>query len=256
MLDVKLIRRSFSRASTSYDSNAFLQKRIGLELLETIKAGVIKPQRILDIGLGTGWLSEELAHQFKVGVFGVDSAIGMVLSSRKRRGVKALAAEAQQLPFKNNSFDCIISNLAFQWVPNLAIALKEAARVLKRGKNLYLSCFGIGTLKELKLALNSTPGSNFSFSGFQLPTIQEIESRLADSGFKKISPTSEIINEDFKDMFSLLKWLKAIGANSLAKPKFVKRSVFLRANNFYKENFKSNGQIYASFNLIRVRATK
>lgn len=252
MLDTKVIRKSFSRASASYDSNAFLQKRIGLELLEGIKSAAIKPRRILDIGAGTGWFSQELEKYFKTSVFGIDSAKDMVNLANSKNGFKVLQAEAENLPFKNETFDCLVSNLALQWVIDLDFAIAEAARVLEKRGRFYFSCFGPRTLEELRLSL----GPNRSYGDFQLAGEEAIRLSLKKTGFKNINIKSRKLTENFNDLLSLLRWLKLIGANTINKPRFLSRFALAKANEFYVNNFKAGSGVYATFHLIQASAEK
>lgn len=252
MLDTKIIRGSFSRASASYDSNAFLQRRIGLELLENIKSSAIKPCRILDIGAGTGWFSQELVKYFNASVFGIDSAKGMVNLANAKKGLKVLQAEAENLPFKNEIFDCLVSNLALQWVVDLECALSEAARVLEKRGKFYFSCFGPCTLEELRLSLRP----DRSYGDFQLADEEAINLSLKKTGFKHIDIKSRKFTENFNDLKELLKWLKLIGANTIEKPRFIGKDSLAKANEFYINNFRAGPKVYATFHLIRVIAEK
>jgi phosphatidylethanolamine/phosphatidyl-N-methylethanolamine N-methyltransferase len=47
-------------------------------------------------------------------------------------------ADSQALPFEDNHFDIIIMHLILAVVPNTALALQEASRVLKPGGRIYL----------------------------------------------------------------------------------------------------------------------
>jgi ubiquinone/menaquinone biosynthesis C-methylase UbiE len=55
------IVRAFSRSSKTYDKYASLQKTLAKELVETVRNLRLKPNKILDIGTGTG----EAAFAFK-----------------------------------------------------------------------------------------------------------------------------------------------------------------------------------------------
>ncbi len=256
MLDTKIIRKSFSRASASYDSNAFLQRRIGLELLENIRSGAIKPRRILDIGAGTGWFSQELEKYFKASVFGIDSARDMVNLANSKKGLKVLQAEAENLPFKNESFDCLVSNLALQWVIDLDFAIAEAARVLEKRGRFYFSCFGPSTLEELRSALIPNLTKDEDYADFILADEAKIKLSLEHNGFRHIDIRSRKLTENFNDLLSLLRWLKLIGANAINKPRFISRLVLAKANEFYINNFKAGSQVYATFHLIQASAEK
>ena len=60
-----------------------------------------------------------------------------------------LQADAEKLPYRSESFDLVLSNLAYQWVPDRGQAFREVYRVLKPGGRFFFSTLGHGTLAEL-----------------------------------------------------------------------------------------------------------
>lgn len=254
MVNTDKIRRSFSQAAATYEDNALLQRQIGRSFLKKIKDDQgLRPSRILDVGCGTGNFTEELASLFNARVWGIDNAWGMVISSRKK-GIIAFQADAEDLPFKNKSFDFVVSNLSYQWVRDLDRAFSQCARVLCLGGKFYFSCFARDTLRELRSSLNHALAGKSPL--FPLPDEEEIKLNLEKNRFKVEFFQARELVQEFKDIFSLIRWLKLIGANRVSKPIFIKRDEFLRADEFYRKNFKSNGNIFATFHLIEVKALK
>jgi SAM-dependent methyltransferase len=94
--------------------------------------------QILDIGCGTGSLTQELLHRaHRARVFGVDPSPGFVEHSRKRFAQSSRAtieqANALQLPYADRSFDAVLSLLVLMFVPHPDKALAEACRIAKPG---------------------------------------------------------------------------------------------------------------------------
>jgi malonyl-CoA O-methyltransferase len=48
------VRRNFARAAATYDEVAVLQREVGSRMLERLDYVRIEPQRVLDLGCGTG----------------------------------------------------------------------------------------------------------------------------------------------------------------------------------------------------------
>ena len=58
------VRNSFNNASSKYNENAFLQNEIATRLSEKLKVITVDPETIIDLGSGTGFLSEKTAKIF------------------------------------------------------------------------------------------------------------------------------------------------------------------------------------------------
>ena len=100
-------------------------------LLEAINA---KPKlKALDLCCGQGNVSEALAS-CGCEVTGVDfSPVMLAFANARVPNAVFIRADAQELPFDNEEFDIIVSNLGVCHVPDQPRALLEARRVLGRG---------------------------------------------------------------------------------------------------------------------------
>ncbi len=247
------IRHSFSKAATRYEKAASLQKEIGLELLDEIKSQNL-PKRILDVGTGTGWLAEKISQEFPQSrIIGVDFADGMIECARKKNSFGLVGADCLHLPFKAGLFDLIVSNLVYQWVKDLKQAFGEVYRALERNGIFYATLFSARTLEELFVSLEKG-GAREKLR--RLPSENNIRRALVKSGFVDCQLSSSTRRVYFADMLSLIKWLKQIGANVPDNRFFIGKELLLRANEFYKNNFFENGQAYALFETISVKARK
>tara|TARA_R110000822_G_scaffold226254_3_gene358864 strand:- start:6778 stop:8415 length:1638 start_codon:yes stop_codon:yes gene_type:complete len=161
-LDKQRVADSFSRAASSYDSVARLQRKVGQTLLDFMpaqltsdqfKLGQRKPTQVVDLGCGTGYFTELLANKYpSAELAGIDLAQGMLDFARTEHTVAAawLRGDAENLPLADNSVDLIFSNLAFQWCEQLPVLASEIARVLKPGGVLAFTSLGHKTLFELR----------------------------------------------------------------------------------------------------------
>lgn len=256
------LRKIFSRIAKEYDAYAFLQKRIGQQLLSRICQEAVDPEFILDIGMGTGWLTKRLSLLYPQShIFGIDFAEGMVCFAARDKARYFLSiADAESLPFKTGSFELAISNLAYQWVNRLTLAFAEVRRVLKKDGRFYLTCFGKKTLVELKNslseALNQKPLKRIFIPNNSLPSQELIYESLLELGFTNIKINSYIEKEFFDDIFALVEWLKKIGANQLAQPTFIGKNIWEQANRIYLSNYRENTKAFASFEVIWAEGLK
>jgi ubiquinone/menaquinone biosynthesis C-methylase UbiE/DNA-binding transcriptional MerR regulator len=113
--------------------------------------------RILEIGCGDASLWERNLDRLPEGcdIILTDISEGMIEDAKKKLGgcnneFKFEAADAQKLPYEDNSFDIVIANHMLYHVPNRKKAFCEINRVLKVGGVIYSSTIGKNHLKELK----------------------------------------------------------------------------------------------------------
>jgi ubiquinone/menaquinone biosynthesis C-methylase UbiE len=99
-------------------------------------------KRVLDVGVGTGFLSIMLA-EIGYSVVGVDLSEEMIKNARKKlesRGLKVRLelGDAEDLPFEDESFDAVVNRAVLWTLPDPKKALSEWKRVLRPGGTL---CF-------------------------------------------------------------------------------------------------------------------
>lgn len=148
------VARSFGRAAADYDAAAHLQRAVCRHLLAGLPQDA-RPRRILDLGSGTGYGSELLRQRFPAArIIALDLAEGMLAYARERRPSADgyIAADAEQLPLADGSFDLVFSSMALQWCYRLPQLFAELQRVVAPGGRLLASTLGPGTLRELKTA--------------------------------------------------------------------------------------------------------
>ena len=95
--------------------------------------------RVLEVACGTGIVTERLRKKLPpdTTVVATDLNEPMIAFARTARplgsGVEWKAADAQALPFPDASFDAVVCQFGLMFVPDKALALREARRVLKPG---------------------------------------------------------------------------------------------------------------------------
>jgi SAM-dependent methyltransferase len=116
------------------------------------RVGLVRGERVLDLGCGTGNAALALA---KAGadVVAVDPAPRLVEVSRARTAdagfaLEVLHGEAAAIPLPDDSVDVIVSVFAVVFAPDSAAALTDMARVLAPGGRIVLTAwipgYGIG----------------------------------------------------------------------------------------------------------------
>lgn len=86
--------------------------------------------RWLDLGCGTGALSDAAAGRGVQDVYGVDPSEGFVGYAGANVRGRFTVGDAQRLPFRNATFGVVVSALVLNFIPDLPAALAEVHRVL------------------------------------------------------------------------------------------------------------------------------
>jgi SAM-dependent methyltransferase len=106
------------------------------------------PHRLLEVGAGTGAFAERVRRELGADVTAVGLSPRMVELARER-GVPAIVADVQELPFGDHAFDCAAALWVLHHVPSLDRGLGELARVLRPGGRLVVLAFGKENLADL-----------------------------------------------------------------------------------------------------------
>jgi SAM-dependent methyltransferase len=104
-------------------------------------------EHVLDLGCGAGTDSLVAAHMVGPGgrVVGIDMTPEMLEKARRSRdelgatNVEFLEAEAERLPFPDESFDVVISNGVIDLIPDKDAVFSELFRVLKPGGRIQVA---------------------------------------------------------------------------------------------------------------------
>jgi len=194
----------FDRAS-AYDRHAVVQRRVADRLAATIASLDLAPRpRILEIGCGTGFLSEALIDRLAGADWWItDIAPAMVERARARLGTSPnlrFAVMDGSAPDVPGRFDLICSSLAMQWFEDLPAAVERLRNLLAPGGLLVFSTLAGGSFAEWRKAHCGTiPGTP------DYPTAAE----LSAMGLRVLVDSFAVRHEDAR---AFLRALKAIGA--------------------------------------------
>jgi ubiquinone/menaquinone biosynthesis C-methylase UbiE len=123
-------------------------KPMGDEIIRLLKPK--NSELILDVAGGTGEPGLTIASMLTDGKVSItDLAEGMLEITREnatKRGIKNIeihACDVCELPFDDNTFDAISCRKGFMFFPDMLIAAKEMARVLKPGGRIAASVWNV-----------------------------------------------------------------------------------------------------------------
>ncbi len=131
------LMRGIEQIPWLYDALTSVQDRMGLGRWRRWLAGGARG-RVLEVGCGTG-RNLPLFGRDATLVVGLDPALDALRAARRRApGVPLVVASAEALPFRDGSFDTLVSGLVFCSVPDPMRGLAEVKRVLAADGSLRM----------------------------------------------------------------------------------------------------------------------
>ncbi len=157
MGDGQQVGEGFDLAAEDYDEVLMHNRQGARRLVAALPEG--RYDEILDVGCGTGFVSEEMITRFGTSrVTGVDPSAGML--ERFHEKLAGLSVDAtliqagvHEMPVADAAFDAVVSGMAFHWFPEKPAAVAAMARRLRPGGVLGILAAGTGTDEEFRLIL-------------------------------------------------------------------------------------------------------
>lgn len=179
------VEAEYARLAPSYDTRwaAYIERTVALTLAALPQHA---PERVLDVGCGTGALLGPLAARYPdTGLAGIDASRAMLARARAALPphVALAAARAEALPFRDASFDLVVSTSTLHFFGDLAAGAGEIARVMRpRGRVVVLDwCADFASMRVFDAVMRALGRANFTMLGTEGCT-----RLLTDAGFEAV----------------------------------------------------------------------
>ena len=208
----------------------------------------------LDLGCHTGQLGRALGRRG-----GIEILVQCDLSEAmaKHAGDFSLAADEEFLPFGNQTFDLILSNLSLHWVNDLPGALVQARRALRPDGLFLAAVLGGETLRELRQALAEAEiaeEDGLSPRVSPMADVRDLGALLQRAGFALPVVDSDTVTVMYTDPMAVMTDLRAMGeTNAVAESRkgFTRPATLAAAAARYGELFGGeDGKVPATFQII------
>ncbi len=211
---LKQIQTRFNKASKSYDDVAWVQKDAAEFLVDKLlEHQDFIPQTVLDVGTGTGYIPELLLEKFPKSSFYLNDIADEMLEVCKAKFAKTqniYYLPGNMLELDADLYDCIISNLALQWTPDLQCAIN-----FLNSKNTNVFAFSTlldGTFAEWSHIINQYQSTQI----LNYPKAEELISLC--NKLKRNDQDFEYWLMDcplsFENPVSFMRYLRSLGASA------------------------------------------
>lgn len=218
--------------------------------------------QILEIGCGTGYYTNLLAHQFSTAqIISFDISEKMLEIAKERidrKRVWLLAADAEKLYFNKhfrNRWELITSNACLQWIRDFKGLARLSYVYLAFGGSISFSTFGPETLGDVSHILTEVLGNTISLPAQTFIDKQKLHAILAEQGFDTLNIEEERKEELYPSVIELLRTIKySSGGGSPGANKIVFTKKIM--NELESAYIKEFGHIKATYQLFYCEARK
>lgn len=232
-INPKLIKTQFEKSLDTYNQNAIVQKLMAERLVAEICKIQTEFDNILELGSGTGLLTEEINNNIKFKNYFANDLV-----EKSKNYVKKIVPNASfycgnaQKIKPSQKMDLIISNAMFQWFKN--INTDNYKNMFNKDGILAFSTFSPENFKEIR-----------ELTGLSLDYKTKDElNEIFEKDFEILYQTEFIHTMNFKTPLELLAHIKNTGVNSLTTKHWTFKEVKEFCDN-YSQKFPQITLTYA-----------
>lgn len=245
MINKSIVARNFSKSSKTYNKYAKVQKHMAKKVMGFVSQDKDN-LKILEIGSGTGYLTELLLKRFpesQVEVCDISREMLKGLEEKYGKKIKSyILADVEEHDFYGK-YDLIVSNATFQWFNDIEGTVKKLKDMLKEEGQLLFSTFGKETYRELSQSFTRI-GEGYSYS----------QDFCSKEYFEQMGLLleEETYMEEYESLVAFLKSIKGVGATSAREGKKVVTKGVLRK---VEEEYRSlcRGKVEVTNHLLYIR---
>ncbi len=209
MLNAKCkIINNFDKRAGTYGETADVQVQVAADLARRLVS--IQPDTVLEIGCGTGLLSQHLISLFpNASLLITDAAPAMIVQCQKsvlsHRFIDFACMDGEQLAL-NKQYALILSSMTLHWFSDLQRSFIDITNQLKRGGQFIFSMLGENSFKEWRAICQQ----------FNIPIATPIfpADHLLETMLPNIQLEVETYYQTYENAYAFLNALKKIGAIS------------------------------------------
>ena len=246
----KKIAKSFNSRSSTYEEYSLVQNEVSHRMIERLKLMKFKPKTILDLGSGTGYLSNILKKIFPdTNITCLDISLEMLLQCRKKNAdFNLVVADAENMPFQDDVFDLVISSFTLHWCEEIDKIFSDVHRYLKNNGVFMFTTVGPNTLIELNNAYANIDDEQHvnSFTDMHIYGDSLLKCNFHD-------PVMDVENLiiEYSSFANILKSLRKTGANTVIgqQSSYMTKKSYKKLASSYKKN-EDNGRFPVSYEMI------
>ena len=256
---MRALSQYFSRSACRYHAHAHFQRQIAATLAERT-FGSIRPETILEVGCGTGFLTRLLVDRFpEATIDAVDLSSEMIRLARQTLSAPNVRWHVEDMNRldANRQIDLVASSTALHWGDPVDRFIQRLGRMLRPGGKMIAAVMTAGTLSELQRMRREVAPDQKPTR--QLPSVGFLEEALAKARMEIGDLATVVYRRRFTSSRELIRQLSLSGftggpfARNDGKP--LVRSQLDRLTSRYQHQYcEVDGTVHATFKVTYLAA--
>uniref|UniRef100_A0A3Q2ZU37 Arginine-hydroxylase NDUFAF5, mitochondrial n=1 Tax=Kryptolebias marmoratus TaxID=37003 RepID=A0A3Q2ZU37_KRYMA len=189
--EMKRRQKNWAASLQEHQQYDYLRDEVGSQVADRVYDITRTFPLALDIGGGKSHIAEHLKKDVVQRLFLTETSL-QTLRRRRRSEIptQVVLADEEFLPFKENTFDLVLSSLTLHWTNDLPGALKQIHQVLKPDGAFIGAMVGGETLYELRCSLQlaeTEREGGFSPHVSPYTAITDVGNLLSQAGFNMLT---------------------------------------------------------------------
>ncbi|KAM6941948.1 arginine-hydroxylase NDUFAF5, mitochondrial isoform 2-T2 [Lycodopsis pacificus] len=255
--EMKKRQKNWAASLQDGDLYDYLRDEVGSRVADRVYDITRTFPLALDIGGGKSHIAEHISKDVVERLFLTD--VSEKALKRTRRGeipTHRVLADEEFLPFKENTFDLVVSSLSLHWINDLPGALKQINQVLKPDGVFIGAMVGGETLYELRCSLQLAEierEGGFSPHVSPYTAVTDLGNLLGRAGFTMLTVDIDEVQVQYPGIIEVMTDLQGMGESNCAwnRRSLLHRDAILAAAAIYKEMYgNEDGSIPATFEIL------
>uniref|UniRef100_A0A9J7XYQ9 Arginine-hydroxylase NDUFAF5, mitochondrial n=1 Tax=Cyprinus carpio carpio TaxID=630221 RepID=A0A9J7XYQ9_CYPCA len=252
-------RKQKEWASSLLDSDKYdyLRDEVGSRVADRVYDVSRTFPLALDVGCGKSHMAEHLSKDIVERLFLTDISDSSLRNRRKCEiPSHCVLADEEFLPFKENTFDLVLSSMSLHWINDLPGALRQIHQVLKPDGVFIGAVVGGETLYELRCSLQLAElerEGGFAPHISPYTAVTDLGNLLGQAGFNMLTVDIDEVQVNYPGMLEVMSDLQGMGESNCAwnRKSLLHRDTILAAAAIYKEMYgNEDGSVPATFQIL------
>ncbi|XP_048864253.1 arginine-hydroxylase NDUFAF5, mitochondrial isoform X1 [Brienomyrus brachyistius] len=255
--NMKRRQKQWAASLEDPDKYEYLKNEVGSRVADRVYDIARTFPLALDVGCGRSHIAEHLSKDVVERLFLTDiSEDTLKLRRQSDIPVRCILADEEFLPFRENTFDLVMSSLSLHWINDLPGALRQIFHVLKPDGVFIGAMVGGETLYELRCSLQLAEierEGGFSPHVSPYTAVTDLGNILGQVGFNMLTVDIDNIHIHYPGVFEVMSDLQAMGESNCAwnRKTMLHRDTILAAAAIYKEMYGcDDGSVPATFEIL------